>query len=367
MSIKRRPDRANRWQARYRDPAGVEHARLFDRKVDAQMWLDGIRGDLVKGTYLDPKAGRQLFGDYVAEWVAAQVQHRPSTVDVLGRHLRNHVLPVFGARPLASVRRSEVQAWVTGLSGHLAPGTVAFIYGYVATIFKAAMVDGRLAVSPCVGIHLPEVEVRQVVPMRTESVLALVEAIPEPYPALVLLVAGTGLRQGETFGLTLENLDFLRREVRVVQQLQPIGGVPTLVAPKTRASLRTVPVPDVVLEAVAAHLSRNPVGDSGLVFSDRQGRPLRRTRFGEVWRAAVVRAELAPGTHFHELRHYYASLLIHSGASVKVVQARLGHKSAVETLDIYGHLWPDSEESTRAAVQDVLGRPADQVRTSGGG
>lgn len=58
---------------------------------------------------------------------------------------------------------------------------------------------------------------------------------------------------------------------------------------------------------------------------------------------------------FHDLRHYYASLLIRHGASVKVVQARLGHKSAGETLDTYSHLWPDDDDRTRGAVDAVLG------------
>src|SRR4029453_18949136 len=70
------------------------------------------------------------------------------------------------------------------------------------------------------------------------------------------------------------------------------------------------------------------------------------------------------GTRLHSLRHHYASLLIRHGESVTVVQARLGHPSARETLDTYSHLWPDSEDMTRAAVDDVLGQiPADFVWT----
>lgn len=57
----------------------------------------------------------------------------------------------------------------------------------------------------------------------------------------------------------------------------------------------------------------------------------------------------------HALRHFYASMLIRSGCSVKVVQARLGHASASETLDTYSHLWPDDEDRTRAAVDGLLG------------
>ena len=60
------------------------------------------------------------------------------------------------------------------------------------------------------------------------------------------------------------------------------------------------------------------------------------------------------GFDFHELRHYYASLLIRYGESIKTVQARLGHKSAEETLNTYSHLWPDSDDRSRDAVDAAL-------------
>jgi integrase len=88
---------------------------------------------------------------------------------------------------------------------------------------------------------------------------------------------------------------------------------------------------------------------------------------------AVVRARakvdgLPAGFTFHDLRHYLASLLIASGADIKTVQARLRHASASTTLDTYGHLWPDADESTRAAVGAAIrtrsGTAADALRTN---
>ena len=70
------------------------------------------------------------------------------------------------------------------------------------------------------------------------------------------------------------------------------------------------------------------------------------------------------GRGLHALRHYYASLLIRHGESVKVVQERLGHASATETLDTYSHLWPDSDDRTRQAVDLVLGSSADSLADS---
>jgi integrase len=63
---------------------------------------------------------------------------------------------------------------------------------------------------------------------------------------------------------------------------------------------------------------------------------------------------LPAGFRYHDLRHYFASLLIADGADVKTVQARLRHASAKTTLDTYGHIWPDRDESTRATVDAVL-------------
>ena len=94
------------------------------------------------------------------------------------------------------------------------------------------------------------------------------------------------------------------------------------------------------------------------------------TRFGvaEVMKAAATKPG-APEMRFHVLRHFYASVLIREALSVKVVQARLGHASAaVEPLDVYGHLWPDVDDRTRQAVDELLGGEIaeDWLRTEAG-
>jgi integrase len=75
---------------------------------------------------------------------------------------------------------------------------------------------------------------------------------------------------------------------------------------------------------------------------------------------------LPEGVGFHQLRHFYASLLIRHGESVKTVQLRLGHASAVETLNTYSHLWPDSDDRTREAVDLVLGANAEAAARADG-
>jgi hypothetical protein len=121
---------------------------------------------------------------------------------------------------------------------------------------------------------------------------------------------------------------------------------------KTDISRTPVPIPhDLVLE-LSAHVEQY---STQWIMCDGAGRQLGPWQLARAFRAARVQVPGLPeGFRFHDLRHFYASLLIASGLDVKVVQARLRHASAKTTLDTYGHLWPDSDETTRAAISSVM-------------
>jgi integrase len=355
----KRATRDTKWLVRYRTPEGDSRMKTFARKAEAERFGASVEVDKTKGAYVDPSGGLVTFDEYAEAWRAAQV-HRASTVEMYETHLRRHVYPTFGHRPLVGIRPTEVQAWVRGRAEVLAPSTVEVVYGIFAGIMRAAVRDQMIARTPCVDIRLPAKEPARLVPYTVDQVAALTEAMPDRYRALITFGAGSGLRQGEAFGVTVDRLDFLRgREVRVDRQLVVVrNGPATFGPPKTKASYRTVPLGRVVLDALAAHLHEFGSGPDGLVFTNDDGEPLRRPRFSEVWRPAALAAGIPTGPGepaMHGLRHFYASLLIHKGCSPKVVQARLGHATITETMDTYGHLWPADDDLTRGAVDDVLG------------
>jgi integrase len=352
-SIDRRQD--GHYRARWREyPGAPQKTKQFRRKKEAELFLDAIRGDLAHGRYVDPAGGLTLFHDYAEQWRAGQV-HRASTAAQAECYLRLHAYPFLGYRPLGAIRRSEVQAWVKGRSEVLAPGSVEVVYRWVAAIFKAAVGDQLIGASPCNRIALPKREDGEVVPLTAAQVQQMADACPDRCRALVVLAAGTGLRQGECSGLSVDRVDFLHRQVRVNRQLLGAkAGVPEFGPPKSKAGFRTVPLPDVVTTVLAEHLARYRRSSSDLIFKCSYGTPLRRNTAGEMWHRAAPKVELPEWATFHDLRHFYASLLISRGCSVKTVQRRLGHQSTMETLDTYGHLWPDSDDETRAAVDHVL-------------
>jgi integrase len=264
-------DAARRWQARYRDPDGNERTKTFRRKADAQRWLDENTADMLTGRYVDPAAGRVTFREYAECWRASQ-PHRPSTAALYERLLRLHVYPTLGARRLSSMKRSDIQGWVSKLSGELAPASVNGCYSRVRTIFRAAVDDRLIAETPCRNIALPEIADEKVVPLTTDRVKVLASAAPDDLEALVVFGAGTGLRSGEMLGLPVEAVDFLRREVRVEQQLVYIPGSGVFLAPpKTKAAVRTVPIPSYALEALSQHLRRFPPVEMSLPWGDPDG------------------------------------------------------------------------------------------------
>ena len=135
----------------------------------------------------------------------------------------------------------------------------------------AAIRDRRILGNPCEGSKLPKVERKRIVPLTTDQVNAVRDALPGELRALVTLAAGTGMRQGECFGLTVDRVKFLERTVTVDRQLVTVAGQPpTFGPPKTQASNRTVPLPQVVADALAAHLAEFPAESGGLVFTVRE-------------------------------------------------------------------------------------------------
>jgi integrase len=167
----------------------------------------------------------------------------------------------------------------------------------------------------------------------------------------VALGAGLGLREGEAFGLTLPRVDVLRRKVHILNQAQRGQLAADL---KTGASTRVIPADDWVLNEINAHIQRCGTGPDGVIVTNRLSKVAQRNAFGTCWREAVASAELPAGTRFHDLRHFYASTLIAANLNPKVIQTRLGHATITETMDTYGHLFPDSEDFGRGAIDTIL-------------
>jgi integrase len=305
----------SQWRARWRTPDGKSRSKVFRRKLDAERWLTSVEHNKLTGGYVDPQAGKVTFRSFAADWASRQVW-RPASAAVYNQSL-GRVYPTIGDRPLAQLRTSELQALVRKLSdAGLAPATIETTYRAVVAVLKAAVTDRVIAVSPAVGIKLPRADRPNVNPLGADRVLALADAVPARVRAAVLFAAGSGLRMGEVLGLTVDRIDFLRRTITVDRQLvTPPKGEPTFGPPKTKASHRVVPLAQVTVDVLAAHLAEFPAGRDGLVFTNPRGEPWRRNTFTMLVAQARTAAGLPEPVTFHDLRHHFASVLIAAGCS----------------------------------------------------
>lgn len=356
-----------------------------------------MEADALKGIrYADPRRGAMTVREYGEEaFMPAMLHLRPNSADTYASHLKNHIYPALGDRKMVEVTRSAVQSFVALVSSKVAASTTETVYAVLRAMMQHAVdADPQvIAVNPCTRIKLPKAAKRVLEPLSVDAVLALHRAITPRYGITVALGAGLGLREGEAFGLVVPRVDFLRRRVHVRSQAQRGKLAAEL---KTDASTRTIPADDWVLNQISTHIQQFGTGIDEVIVTNRVGHVAQRNAFGTCWRNAVADARtcgkdatpqkqdgecgeetcadpahcLAKGTRFHDLRHFYASTLIAANLNPKVIQARLGHATITETMDTYGHLFPDAEDLGRGAIDAALAAPqesqTDLARTQEG-
>jgi integrase len=360
-----------RYDVSYREPDGRQRMKTFTKKADAERFKSTVEADVLRGAYLDPDAGRITFKKYAEEWLSNQTFEATTRESVEAR-LKLHVYPVLGPKLLGQIKPSTIQAWLSGLS--IKSSTYKrVIFANVSTVLSAAVDDERIAKNPCKAgsVTSPKKDTGKVIPWETERVAAIRKALPDQWRVVLELGVGLGLRQGEIFGLSPDDVDFLRGTVEVRRQVKILGGNKLLFGLPKGNKTRTVPLPSTVRDLLAVYLAERPAravtlpwgaldGEpttAHLVLTTRERKALNRNYFNTyIWKPALVAAgvESSRQNGMHALRHHYASVLLDAGESIKAVSEYLGHADAGFTLRTYTHLMPSSSERTRKAVDEAF-------------
>lgn len=374
-SIQKRPARtpggSASYRVRFRDPAGAQRSKTFKTKAKATVFAATVEADKARGTYVDHSLGRMTLAEYADQWLAIQT-FSESTREQTESRVRRHILPILGGTPLADVRASQVQSWIRGKQQQLAPRTVRVLFATLSAILAAAVDDERIPKNPCSAgsLKLPRVEERTVVPWTVEQVAAVRVALPERYRLLIDLTTGLGLRQGEVFGLAVDDVDFLRHTVTVQRQVKIVGSRLVFDLPKNQ-KVREIPLPDAVATRMAASLQvfpertvvlpwETPAGAevSGRLFlTSRETKPLNRNYVNSrIWKPALRSAgvDAVRANAMHSGRHFYASAQLEAGTSIRALAAYLGHSDPGFTLRTYTHLMPEAEDKARRAIDEVF-------------
>lgn len=389
--------KGKRWQARWRDPDGVQQTELCRTETEAKKYENKMRGEVDDGSYIDPKGGETLMSALVDMWLAAKDYPNPRTPYQVESRTRVHIKDhKIGTKQLKDITASVVLAWIKDRKKVLDETYVGLLLSEMQSMFDLAVDDELIRKNPCRAFSVKQQKPRRAKPAAKELPLTWIQTdkirveLPDRWKAIVDVGRGLGLRQGEIFGLSPDDIVWDHPDgpmVHVQRQIAWDGSVMVFDGAKGEDDLnpkdRWVELGDEVGAALLEHMEAFPPVEATLPFETRDGepvtvriifysrerKPVNKNYFGTyVWKPALAAVGIIkpldtdkPGRRWeksrdkmlHALRHLYASMLIEAGVDVYTVADRLGHADPAFTLRKYVHRVASAGRKVRRAVRSM--------------
>lgn len=388
---------SGRYRARvHLDGAWVNAPTTFRTKAEAEIWLDSVRVDRVRGAWKAPRTTRITVDEYGTKWIQQRHGLKASTRREYESCWRNHVSPYFGAKRLDSLSPAMIRDWHGDLVARLredlrakdearvrretklarssrsdrkprlpseastrdGSATAARAYRLLHSVYVTAVEDDLVSLNPCriKGASSPKAAERPV--LSIPEVLDLAVEVPDRYEALVHLLVWSGLRVGEAAALQRRDLDLTpgRATLTVRERAYPVKGVLDIDTPKSRAGLRTIAIPHLLAEQMERHLEQfTHAAPSSWVFTTATGGNIRMTYFQMLRRALnrIGRPDVRP----HDLRHTGMTLAAEAGASIAELKHRLG-QSTTQAAEIYLHATVDHGRRIAERMDELAKEPS---------
>jgi integrase len=360
------------WQVDYIDQEGKRRSETFDRKKDADERHVQVRGEVRQGVHT-PKSTSITVAEAGEDWIKyVELEKRErSTIEHYKNHVRNHIAKhSIGREKLAKLTTPRVNAFRDDLLKELSRAQAKKILTSFKMLLGDAMRRGNVAQNVALSVKVAadkrgklKLKAGVDIPTPNEIKRIIHAATGRARPFLITAIF-TGLRSSELRGLRWDEVDLKKSEIHVRQRMDRYGQVGK---PKSESGERTIPLPPLVVSTLKEWRLAGPKGELGLVFPNQKGKPwdhadiVTHTLCPTVVKAGVVDAKgEAKYSGLHAFRHFYASWCINRKADgglelpIKTVQARLGHASIVMTSDVYGHLFPRTDDGREMAEAERL-------------
>lgn len=375
------------WVVSYTDVQGARRLKTFARKKEADAFRDEVAHDVKAGVHI-PESQTTTIADAGEKWIVSgeNAGLERSTIEMYRQHLELHIKPLVGKLLLPKVtvpvvRKFQDDLRAAGRSPAMVKRVTVSLGGILSDAQergstsknavrdmarggtkRQAKVDKRKKKRIQVGVDIP----------TPSEVSAMLNASEGRYRPLLLTAVFTGLRASELRGLRWADVDFDKKSIRVRQRADKFHEIGM---PKSDAGQRSIPMGVNLTNTLREWKFQCPKGDLGLVFPNGEG--------NVEWHANIINrglipAQLAAGVSvdtgkrdkdgqpifaakypgMHALRHFFASWCINPpssgglGLPVKVVQERMGHSSMTMTADVYGHLFPETNDDDALAAAE---------------
>jgi len=358
----------------------IRKAFYGDSKKDAEAKRDEYKLGMKNGLNKDFK--NVSFGDLVHSWLFETIRIsnkiKPSTFERYEGIYRNYIKDsiLYGLK-LSELKSIQIQRYYNKL---LKDGKSSNVINNLNKLIKYflnyAVDEGYLIKNPCNGktIVIPGESVKETeVRPFTDNEIILLRAVLDSHrlKALFLLDLATGLRQGELLGLKWSDIDMINKELHVKRSLKQVSIISAdgtrkrktiEQIPKTKGSIRTVPIPNNLINILKAHSSiqkqeKLKAGSSykvsDFVFTTEVGTTIDARNITRQYERLLIRTKI-DYRKFHSMRHTYATKLFERNVKLKTVSKLLGHSSIAITADIYTHVMPKEKNDAANSIDDLF-------------
>lgn len=326
------------------------------------------------GTHVEPSkitVAQHIYARF-EQWKASGTVS-PKTAEGYAGLIDHHIVPHLGNKLLQKLTTRDIEAWhstllTSGRKGRygrpdgqagLSTRTIGHAHRVLGKALREGMRHDLVLRNVATIQRAPKVTADEMVISTPEQVAELparLEGHALAAPAIVALF--TGMRRGEILALRWGNVDLAGKIIKVRESLEATKAGLRFKPPKSKAGVRDITLPVIVVETLQAHrkvllerrlmLGQGKLGDDDLAFPAWDGSPQHPDVFGSTW--IKLAKELGLGVSFHGLRHTHASQLIDAGVDVVTIARRLGHSSPAITLNVYAHLFRKDDGKAAAAI-----------------
>ncbi|MGW1997202.1 tyrosine-type recombinase/integrase [Embleya sp. NPDC001921] len=367
----------------------------FEGLEDAKVWLKNASTDVRRGQFVDPRRGEITLQDYVDNHWWPSVRYPPSTREAVQYAVWGHVLPHLGAKFLNDIGTDEINAWVVRAEQDIEPSYVRACWRHLSSILQAAVEAKRIGVNYCRGYSTarpPAKPKQKARALDRDAAHAVRAGLAERYQILPDLGVGGGLRQGEAFGFSPD--DLVDDELLITRQVLRIRSRLCFGPPKGNKE-RAVPAPRELVDRIHEHAERFPTKEVELPWVDPdrpnmpwddrpkirvrlltttvKGNALNRADWNDLsWKPALGSAGLIKRVDetshlweesrdlgFHITRHTAASIWLEAGESIVTIAKWLGHSDPAFTLRTYTHFMPKAGARGVTAMGAWMRSPQD--------
>jgi integrase len=339
--------------------------RGFTTRKEADAALTQLKAEFENGGYVNPS--KTTLSEFLASWIPMmRPTVSPKTAERYEQLIKNNLIPSLGRHFLQRLHPMHIQEaytdWIENGrvdgKGGLSPTTIRQIHLVLHRALDQAVKWDLMRSNPATSVDLPKKVKPQIVFLDKSETAILLQAVKDHwlYP-LILVAVTTGMRRGELLALRWNQLSLDSGVLRVRASLEETKNGLREKEPKTANGRRDITLPSVTIDElkklrIKQSEDRLKLGlgrdDQGLVFADLEGNHLRPVNISDRFKKIAARIDGIPNISLQGLRHTHISHLLQDRHPIKTVSERAGHASVATTLDIYGHVLPNSQQELAA-------------------